>query len=183
MTSCAINVLTANSSAICAKRALSWKAGASNITSVVRIVRLATAPRASMPGTGRTGLMGAARPQTPRRSPRQAFGGNKGSKPQDGKQTKTKILTNPQNFSYEVSHLRVMAMAAPLRYAAMHPLSFGPSSFSVFRRRPSVSFRVIPQALGCKHAHVGHPGEHPALPVPSARSFPCATRLGRRAAS
>ena len=39
----------------------------------------------------------------------------------------------------------------------------GPSSFSVCRRRPSVSFRgdSIPQALGCKHAHVG-PGEHPA---------------------
>ena len=34
-------------------------------------------------------------------------------------------------------------LLAPLRYAAMHPLSFGPSSFSVFRRRPSVSFRVI----------------------------------------
>ena len=28
------------------------------------------------PAAGRTGLMGAARPQTPRRSPRQAFGGN-----------------------------------------------------------------------------------------------------------
>ncbi len=43
---------------------------------LVRIVRLATALRASMLGAGRTGLMGAARPQTPRRSPRQAFGGN-----------------------------------------------------------------------------------------------------------
>jgi putative transposase len=41
-----------------------------------RTVRLATAPRASMPGAGRTGSMGVARPQTPRRSPRQAFGGN-----------------------------------------------------------------------------------------------------------
>jgi transposase InsO family protein len=56
--------------------ALSWKAGASNTMSVVRTVRLATGPRASMPGARRTGLMGAARPQTPRRSPRQAFGGN-----------------------------------------------------------------------------------------------------------
>jgi putative transposase len=34
---------------------------------------------------GRTDLMGAARPQTPRRSPRQAFGGNSGSTPQGGK--------------------------------------------------------------------------------------------------
>ena len=57
-------------SAICTKRALSWKAGASNITSVVRTVRLATESRASMPGAGRTGLMGAARPQTPRQSRR-----------------------------------------------------------------------------------------------------------------
>ena len=32
--------------------------------------------RMSMPAARRTGLMGAARPQTPRRSPRQAFGGN-----------------------------------------------------------------------------------------------------------
>ena len=53
----------------------------------------------------RTDLMGAARPQTPRRSPRQAFGGNSGSTPQGGKQTKNKTLRNPQNFSYEVSHL------------------------------------------------------------------------------
>ena len=108
MTSCAMNASTANSSAICTKRALSWKAGVSNITSVVRTARLAIAPRASMPGAGRTGLMGAARPQTPRRSPRQAFGGNS-SRPQGGKQTKTKTLRNPQNFSYEVSHLRVHA--------------------------------------------------------------------------
>ena len=35
-------------------------------------------------------------PQTPRRSPRQAFGGNSGSTPQGGKQTKTKTLRNPQ---------------------------------------------------------------------------------------
>jgi len=47
----------------------------SNTMSVVRTVRLATGPRASMPAAGGTGLMGAARPQTPRRSPRQAFGG------------------------------------------------------------------------------------------------------------
>ena len=39
--------------------------GASNITSVVRTVRLATESRASMPGAGRTGLMGAARPPNP----------------------------------------------------------------------------------------------------------------------
>ena len=31
-------------------------------------------PQASMPGAERTTLMGAAHPQTPRRSPRQAFG-------------------------------------------------------------------------------------------------------------
>jgi hypothetical protein len=49
--------------------------------------------------------LGTARPQTPRRSPRQAFGGNPAT-PQGGKQTKSKALTNPQSFSYEVSHLR-----------------------------------------------------------------------------
>jgi transposase InsO family protein len=37
--------------------------GVSNITSVVRIARLATGPRASMSGEGRTGLMGATRPK------------------------------------------------------------------------------------------------------------------------
>ena len=58
------------------------------------------------PGASRTDLMGAARPQTPRRWPRQAFGGNYGSTPQGGQQTKTTILTNPQSFSYEASHLR-----------------------------------------------------------------------------
>jgi hypothetical protein len=100
-----MNALTANSSAICTKRALSWKAGVSSITIVARTARLATEPRTSMPGEGRTGLMGAARLQTPRRSPRQAFGGNLAT-PQGGKQTKTKTLTNPQNFSYELSHLR-----------------------------------------------------------------------------
>ena len=59
-----------------AKCALSWRAGASNTMNVVRTARLATGPRASMPEAGRTSLMGAARPQTRRRSPRQAFGGN-----------------------------------------------------------------------------------------------------------
>jgi hypothetical protein len=49
---------------------------------------------------------GGGAPQTPRRSPRQAFGGNSLT-PQGGKLTKTKTLRNPQNFSYEVSHLRV----------------------------------------------------------------------------
>ena len=44
--------------------------------------------------------------QTPRRSPRQAFGGNSEATPQGGKQTKTKTLSNLQNFSYEVSHRR-----------------------------------------------------------------------------
>ena len=78
----------------------------SNTMNVVRTARLATGPRTSMPGPKSTGLMGAARPQTPRRSPRQAFGGNSGSRPQGGKLTKSKTLTNPQNFSYEVSHLR-----------------------------------------------------------------------------
>ena len=74
MTSCAMNASTANSSAICTKRALSWKAGASNITSVVRTVRLATPSEYAGRRTDR--FDGAARPQTPRRSPRQAFGGN-----------------------------------------------------------------------------------------------------------
>ena len=41
-----------------------------------------------------------------RRSPRHAFGGNSEATPQDGKQTKTTTLRNPQNFGYEVSHLR-----------------------------------------------------------------------------
>ena len=50
MTSCAMNALTANSSAICAKRALSWRAGVSNTMNVVRTARLATGPRTSMPG-------------------------------------------------------------------------------------------------------------------------------------
>ena len=44
---------------------------------VVRTARLATGPPTSMPIERRTDLMGAARPQTPRRSPRQAFGGTK----------------------------------------------------------------------------------------------------------
>ena len=50
MTSCAMNALTANSSAICTRRALSWKAGASNIMSVVHTARLATGPQTNMPG-------------------------------------------------------------------------------------------------------------------------------------
>ena len=81
--------------------------------SVARTARLAIRPRASMPRERRTDLMGATRPQTPRRSPRQAFGGNSGSTPQSGKQTKTKTLTNPQNFSYEVSQLRGAGKLAP----------------------------------------------------------------------
>ena len=109
-TSFAMNASTANSSEICTRRALSWKAGVSNTTSVVRIARLAIRPRTSMPAGQRTGLMGAARPQTPRRSPRQAFGGNSGATPQGGKQTKIKTLRSPQNFSYEVSHTRGHAM-------------------------------------------------------------------------
>ena len=99
----AMNPLTENSPAICVRRALSWKAGVSNTMSVVRTARLAI--RANTRVDGRTGLMGVTRPQTPRRSPRQAFGGNSGATPQGGKQTKTKTLRNPQNFSYEVSHL------------------------------------------------------------------------------
>jgi hypothetical protein len=35
-----------------------------------------------------------------------AFGGNSEATPQGGKQTKTKTLSNLQNFSYEVSHRR-----------------------------------------------------------------------------
>src|SRR4029077_20745103 len=45
MTNCAMNASTANSSAICTKRASSWKAGASNIMSVDRTVRFAIGPR------------------------------------------------------------------------------------------------------------------------------------------
>lgn len=41
----------------------------------VHTVRLATRRRSSMPPGRRTELMGAPRPQTPRRSPWQAFGG------------------------------------------------------------------------------------------------------------
>ena len=47
--------------------------------------------------------------QTPRRSPRRAFRGNSGATPQRGNQTETKTPRNPQNFSYEVSHLRGQA--------------------------------------------------------------------------
>ena len=50
MTSCAMNASTASSSAICAKCALSWRAGVSNTMNVVRTARLATGPRTSMPG-------------------------------------------------------------------------------------------------------------------------------------
>ena len=74
----------------------------SNITNVVHTARLATGLRVSMPRERRIDLMGAARPQTSRRSTRQAFGGTQKQR----KQTKTKTLRNPQNFSYEVSHLR-----------------------------------------------------------------------------
>src|SRR6267142_2172144 len=77
---------------------------------VVRTARLAIGPRASMPAERRTNLMGAARPQTPRRSPRQAFGGHSGATPQRGNQTEIKTPRNPQNFSFEVSHLRGQAM-------------------------------------------------------------------------
>jgi hypothetical protein len=101
--------LNANSSAFCTRRALSWKAGVSNTMNVVRTARLATGSRTSMPGERRTNLMGAARSQAPRRSPRQVFGGNSQATPQSGKQTKPKTLTNPQNFSYEVSPLRGQA--------------------------------------------------------------------------
>ncbi len=59
----------------------------------------------------RIDLMGAARPK-PRAARRgKRSGGTSGSTPQGGKQTKTKTLRNPQNFSYEVSHLGVMARA------------------------------------------------------------------------
>jgi hypothetical protein len=65
----------------------------------------ATGLRANRPGAGKTGSMGAAHPQTPRRSPWQAFRGNPAT-PQDGKQRTNKTVRNPQSFSYEVSHLR-----------------------------------------------------------------------------
>ena len=79
---------------------LSWRVGGSNTINVARTARLTTEPRTSMPGPTRTHLMGAARPQSPRRSPWQA------STPQGGKQTKNKTQTNAQNFSYEVCQFR-----------------------------------------------------------------------------
>ena len=117
-TSCVMNALTENSSAICRRLALFWKAGVSNTMSVVRTARLAIRPRTSMPVGGRTDWMGATRPQTPRRSPRQAFGGNSEATPQGGKQTKTKTLSNLQNFSYEVSHRRAHAKGSVVRLAS-----------------------------------------------------------------
>ena len=78
---------------------ISWRAGASNTMSVVRTVRLAIRPRASMPGERRTGLMGAARPQTPHRSPRQAFGGNSGQRPN--------VATNENRNTNEPAELQL----------------------------------------------------------------------------
>jgi hypothetical protein len=46
--------------AICMKRGLSWRAGASNTMSAARTARLPTGPRTSTPRIGRTGLIGAA---------------------------------------------------------------------------------------------------------------------------
>jgi hypothetical protein len=58
--------------------------------------------------------MGAARLQTPRRSPRQAFGGEYRGNATRWQTNKTKTLRNPQNFNYEVSYLRGHASRAQL---------------------------------------------------------------------
>ncbi len=50
----------------------------------------------------RTSLMGAARPQAPRRSPRQAFGGSQALPRQRGNKPQTK-QNHWQNYSFEVS--------------------------------------------------------------------------------
>jgi hypothetical protein len=52
----------------------------------------------------RTELIGAPRPQTPRRSPRQAFEGNKALPRQRGNKPQSQTTTNHwQNYSFEVS--------------------------------------------------------------------------------
>ena len=73
---------------------------------VARTAHLDIKPRASVPGEKRTGLLGAARPK-----PRGARRGRRSGATQNqhhnvANKTKTKRLTNPQSFSYEVSHLR-----------------------------------------------------------------------------
>jgi len=64
--------------------------------------------------------MGAARPQTPRRSPRQAFGGNWVLTHLGGKEPKQQ--NQPQISSNELSNLRgqVTAQKAPLRGQSDH---------------------------------------------------------------
>ena len=69
-----------------------------------RIARLATRRQVSMLRLRGTKLMGAARPQTPRRSPRQAFGGNmRCYRTFAATKLKTKTL---RNFSFDVSNQR-----------------------------------------------------------------------------
>lgn len=61
--------------------------------------------------------MGAARPQTQRRSPRQAFGGKRVLPHLGGK--KTKQQNKLRIFSYEVSHLRGQVKNACLTLVAV----------------------------------------------------------------
>ena len=106
-TSCVMNASTANSSAICRRRALSWRAGVSSTMNVVRTERLATGPPTSMPIERRTDLMGAAHPQTPHRSPRQAFeGATKDQRHKVANKRKTEHQGTRRTSSYEVSPTR-----------------------------------------------------------------------------
>ena len=83
--------------------------------------------RYKAPPTGRQ----AKKPTPPgfkRRSPRHAFGGNSEATPQDGKQTKTTTLRNPQNFGYEVSHLRGHANTMSSKLKAWSSTTNAPNS-------------------------------------------------------
>jgi hypothetical protein len=64
-----------------------------------------------LPRERRTGLMVAARPE-PRAACRGRRSGGTHQRHKGGEQTKNKTLRNPQNFSYEVSHLRVQAKSS-----------------------------------------------------------------------
>jgi transposase InsO family protein len=115
--------------------------------------RLATGPQTSMRGERRTALMGAARPQTPRRSPRQAFGGNSLT-PQGGKLTITKTLRNPQNFSYEVSHLRVHATSGTIFVRWIRGLADGESvSVKAMATQEMFNYRAVSGALKTLRIH------------------------------
>ena len=80
MTSCAMNASTASSSAICAKCALSWRAGVSNTMNVVRTARLATGPPNEYAGTQMNRFDGGCAPPNP--APLAAAGVSGGTKDQ-----------------------------------------------------------------------------------------------------